>query len=93
MSYNIDWVKLAQGAKQSLQSWGLWTYSNSRIICWWLVTTGMITALPLVLEVKRESMVEEMEQLQINQGLAEGKSPNELAQLGLTSAIEPKVLS
>jgi hypothetical protein len=52
----------------------------------------MITALPLVFEVKRENMVEELEQLQINQGLAEGKSPNELAQMGLASAIEPKVL-
>ena len=27
----------------------IWTYSNSRIIGWWIVTTGMITALPLIL--------------------------------------------
>ena len=92
----IDWKKwenILMGAKQSVFGWGLWTYSNSRVIGWWVVTTGMITALPLIFEVKRESMVEELERLQINQGLAEGKSPNELAQLGLTSAIEPKVLS
>jgi hypothetical protein len=91
----VDWKKVdkvMQGAKQSFISWGLYAYSKSRIIGWWIVTTGMITALPLVFEVKRENMVEELEQLQINQGLAEGKSPNELAQMGLASAIEPKVL-
>ena len=31
--------------------------------------------------------------MQIDQGFAEGKTPSELAQAGLSSAIEPKVLS
>ena len=34
-----------------------------------------------------------MERMQIDQGFAEGKTPSELAQAGLSSAIEPKVLS
>lgn len=36
-------------------------------------------------------MLEELENAQIGQGLAEGKSPQELAALGLTGALEPKV--
>ena len=44
------------------------------------------------MQVKRELAVEEMEQLQINAGLAEGRTPQELANAGLSSAIEPKVL-
>eukprot|EP01035_Chromulina_nebulosa_P016861 gene16861-22348_t len=58
-----------------------------------IVTTGMITLLPLVLEVKREGEVEKLEQLQIQSRLAEGISPQELANNGLTSALPPKVLS
>lgn len=36
-------------------------------------------------------MLEEFENAQISQGLAEGKSPQELSQLGLAGAVEPKV--
>ena len=68
-------------------------YSYSRHIGWFIITTGIITALPLILEVKRESIVEELEQLQINMALAEGKTPQELANSGITSAIQPKVLT
>jgi hypothetical protein len=38
-------------------------------------------------------MVEELEQIQIQQGLAEGMTPHELAQRGLTGAVPPKVLT
>jgi len=37
-------------------------------------------------------MLEELEQIQINRSLAEGRTPQELAFEGLTSAVEPKVL-
>jgi hypothetical protein len=69
----------------------------------------MITLLPLIFEVKenliisslfysfhqvkRESMVEEFERVQIGIGLQEGKTPQELAMSGLHGAIEPKVLN
>jgi hypothetical protein len=36
--------------------------------------------------------LEELEKLQINAALAEGKTPQELANMGLTAAVEPKVL-
>jgi hypothetical protein len=36
--------------------------------------------------------VEEMEQLQINAALADGRTPQELANSGLSGAVEPKVL-
>lgn len=73
-------------------SWSSWAYSNARFIGWFMVTTGMITALPLVFEIKREALAEEMEQMQIAAALAEGRTPQELANVGLTGAIEPKVL-
>ena len=31
----------------------LQTYANSRMIGWWVITTGVITALPLIFEVSR----------------------------------------
>ena len=37
-------------------------------------------------------MVEELEQIQVKQSLADGVTPHELAQRGLTGAVEPKVL-
>ena len=37
-------------------------------------------------------MYDEFEKLQVNQGIAEGKTPQDLMQAGLASAIEPKVL-
>jgi hypothetical protein len=35
---------------------------------------------------------EEFEKLQVSQGIAEGRTPQELAAQGMASAIEPKVL-
>lgn len=37
-------------------------------------------------------MFDEFEKMQIAQGLAEGKTPQDLMQAGLSGAIEPKVL-
>jgi hypothetical protein len=42
--------------------------------------------------VKREELLEQVEKVQIGQGLAEGKTPQELAMSGLSGAVEPKVL-
>jgi len=42
--------------------------------------------------VKRENILEDIEQAQIGKSLAEGRTPQELAFEGLTSAVEPKVL-
>ena len=38
-------------------------------------------------------MVEDMERIQIDQGLAEGQTPRDMAAQGLTAAVEPKVLN
>eukprot|EP00599_Poterioochromonas_sp_BG-1_P000287 CAMPEP_0173150782 /NCGR_PEP_ID=MMETSP1105-20130129/11173_1 /TAXON_ID=2985 /ORGANISM="Ochromonas sp., Strain BG-1" /LENGTH=94 /DNA_ID=CAMNT_0014065999 /DNA_START=93 /DNA_END=377 /DNA_ORIENTATION=- len=70
-----------------------WVFAHSRQIGWFIVTTGMITAFPLIFEVKREELVEELEQLRIAQGVAQGRSPQELANSGLTAAVDPKVLT
>jgi hypothetical protein len=43
-------------------------------------------------QIKREMVVEDLERIQVNMGIAEGKSPQQLMQDGLTSAIDPKVL-
>lgn len=84
---------------------------GARYIGWFIVTTGIITLLPLMLEVclseiilflsficnikqiKREAIVEEMERVQIERELNDGKTPQELANAGLTSALGPKVLT
>mmetsp|Transcript_9998 Transcript_9998/g.10093 ORF Transcript_9998/g.10093 Transcript_9998/m.10093 type:complete len:98 (-) Transcript_9998:220-513(-) len=71
---------------------GLWIYTNARFIGWMIATTGMITMLPLMFEVKREAALEELEKVHISQGLAEGRTPQELGNTGMTSAIPPSVL-
>ncbi len=53
----------------------------------------MITLLPLVFEVRREAAFEEFERAQIAAGLQEGKTPQELHAMGLTAAVEPRVLN
>eukprot|EP00388_Colpodella_angusta_P049178 GDKK01078752.1.p2 GENE.GDKK01078752.1~~GDKK01078752.1.p2 ORF type:complete len:110 (-),score=13.22 GDKK01078752.1:12-341(-) len=92
-SSSLKWLNVNTkfAAEFGWNSW-LWVYANSRMIGWFIVTTGMITAVPLLFEVKRESMLEELEQIQINRSLAERRTPQELAFEGLTSAVEPKVL-
>ena len=56
-----------------------------------MVTTGIMTFLPLLTEIKRESMHEEIEALQISKAISEGRAPTELANAGLTSAIDPNI--
>jgi len=73
-------------------SWGQWSYATLRTVGWFLVTSAMITAVPLIFEYNRELQLEELEKLQIAKGLAEGGTPYGLAQQGLSSAVEPKVL-
>ena len=73
-------------------SWGQWSYSTMRTVGWFLVTSAMITAVPLIFEYNRELQLEELEKLQIAKGLAEGGTPYGLAQQGLSGAVEPKVL-
>lgn len=73
--------------------WCLQLYQYARQIGWFVVTTGMITLLPLVFEVRREAAIEQAEVSMIEQGLREGKTPQELHQMGLTAAVEPRVLN
>ena len=48
-----EWVrKVITFSTTSGLEWGSWTYKHSRTIGWWIVTTGMITALPLIFEVR-----------------------------------------
>lgn len=68
-------------------------YSYARQIGWFVITTGMITLLPLVFEVRREAALEDFERAQIAAGLQEGKTPQELHAMGLTAAVEPRVLN
>ena len=43
-------------------------------------------------QVKREVALEALEKLQINKEIAEGKTPHEIANSGLTGVINPSVL-
>ena len=45
------------------------------------------------LQIKRELAVEDLEKIQINMAIAEGKTPQELVQAGLTGAVLPSVLT
>jgi hypothetical protein len=63
-----------------------------RYLGWIVVTTGMITLLPLMLEIKREVFVEELEAMQISDAMSKGATPQELANAGMTAAVDPKVL-
>eukprot|EP01033_Poteriospumella_lacustris_P007196 gene7196-5179_t len=74
-------------------AYGKVLYQYARQIGWFVVTTGMITLLPLVFEVRREAAIEQAEVSMIEQGLREGKTPQELHQMGLTAAVEPRVLN
>ena len=60
------------GIVREATRWGQWGYSNARHIGWFLVTSAMITAVPLIFEYNRELQLEEMEKLQISKSLAEG---------------------
>ena len=45
-----------------------------------------------MVQIKREAILEDMESAQIAAAISEGRSPQELANNGLTSALGPKVL-
>jgi len=83
--------RIASCAKYSM-SWGTWGYSHMRQIGWFVVTSALITAVPLIFEYTREMQLEELERLQVAKGLAEGASPFALKEQGLASAIDPAVL-
>jgi hypothetical protein len=51
-----------------------------------------IASVVVHLQVKREGLIEDLERVQIGKALAEGRTPQELAMEGLTSAVDPKVL-
>ena len=95
MGLNVNWGSLKSRfrtfASKSFE-WGQMGYSLGCQVGWYVVTTAMITALPLVFEYNREIQVEEMEKLQVQDALEKGANPMQLAQQGLTSAVEPKVL-
>ena len=84
-------TRLTSVAKYGM-SWGQWGYSHARHIGWFLVTSALITAVPLIFEYNREMQLEELERLQVAKSLAEGASPYALREQGLSSAVEPKVL-
>lgn len=64
-----------------------------RHVTWFVVTTGIVVLLPLLLEMKREASVEELEALQISDAIDKGATPQDLANAGVTAALDPKVLS
>jgi len=73
----------------------LWIFGLgwAKFLGWMVVTTGMITALPLTFEIKREYILDEEESRLIASGISEGRTPQELAMNGLTAAVDPKVLN
>ena len=69
-------------------------YTNARWIGWVAITTTMLTFLPLFIETAREAEMEAMEQASIEEGLARGETPFEMAQgKGLQGAVDPDVIS
>ena len=52
----------------------------------------MLYTLLLYSQLKREEALEQLEAMQVNDALEKGASPHELAQAGMTSAVDPKVL-
>jgi hypothetical protein len=73
-----------------------WAAIGRRIstgIGWWLVTTAIITALPLTIEYNREYTYEEIERLQVTDAIEnQGASPLMLKNQGVSSAVNPSVL-
>lgn len=95
----LHWLKNWKQFKATVGGWmttgseyGLMGYMLSRQIGWYIVTTAMITALPLVFEYNREGIVEDLEALQVADAIDKGAAPQQLAQQGMTSAVGPKVL-
>jgi hypothetical protein len=95
MGINLNWSVVRarmSGIATTGYEWGVMGYTFTRQIGWYVVTTAMITALPLIFEYNREIQVEDMEALQVQDALEKGANPMALAQQGMTSAVDPKVL-
>ena len=74
-------------------NWAAIARKISTNVGWWLVTTAIITALPLTIEYNREIAYEEMERLQVADAIEnQGASPLQLKQQGVSSAVNPSVL-
>ena len=86
------WFKSIIKSSAPILTYAQTGYMVARHVGWFVVTVGIFTALPLFLEVKREALIERIEELQINTGISEGQTPLDLANSGLTSALGPKVL-
>ena len=93
---SFDWTTLQRRITMNVRAGVNWTKMGSNIgknIGWWLVTTAIITALPLTMEFNREIMAEEVERLTIVDAVEnQGATPLQLQQAGLTSAVGPEVL-
>ena len=92
----LDWTTLQRRIHMYTRAtwdWGKMTTSFGTTMGWWIVTTAIITALPLVMEFNREFQVEEIERLTISDAIDnQGMTPLQLKQAGLTSAVNPEVL-
>ncbi len=95
MSKDNSWTNINYWKSQlpMIQNAGSYIYKNARVVGWIAITTTIITFLPLYLETMRESDIEALEDASIQEGLAKGESPLQMAhQKGLTAAIDPDVL-
>jgi hypothetical protein len=84
--------KSYKSLKSTALGYSSFAYANSRFVGWILVTSTIMTFLPLYLEVMRETELEGLENARIQEGLASGVSPVELANVqGIAGAIDPDV--
>eukprot|EP00904_Undaria_pinnatifida_P010058 jgi/Undpi1/6182/HiC_scaffold_20.g08666.m1 len=72
--------------------WAQWAAQKTGRTGWILLTTAVVTLVPLVFEITREAQLIEQEKMTINALLAEGKTRQEIAQMGFFSALDPTVL-
>ncbi|CAM9768718.1 unnamed protein product [Ectocarpus sp. 12 AP-2014] len=72
--------------------WAQWAAKKTGRTGWVLLTTAVVTLVPLVFEITREAQLVEQEKIHINALLAEGKTRQEIAQMGLYSALDPNVM-
>ena len=92
----LDWAKLRRKIHMNYRAGLDWAAVGKKLgtgIGWWLVTTAIVTALPLVIEYNREFAAEEIERLQVMDAIEnQGISPAQLRAQGLASAVAPAVL-
>ena len=93
----LDFASVTRRAKMYFYAGLDWTKIGSRIstnLGWWVVTTAIVTALPLVMEFNREYQMEEIERLTVADAIEnQGMSPLDLKRNGISSAVNPEVLS